>query len=608
MPAELTLTNEMIMTLAVLGLAIFLFVSEWVRVDVVGIIMMLLPAMLGLISPKQAFVGLSSNAVVSIIAVIILGYALDKTGAVNKIANPIIKLAGNSERKIMCMVGGAVALISSVMQNIGAVALFMPASLRISKRLGVPASRLMMPMAFLGIIGGTLTLIGNSPTILLNDVMVLGGKKLEPFGLFTQTPIGIGLVASALLYFAFFGKYILPAKTGEADKGPTAVLQERYRDAERTFELHVPEGSGSPRTLGEMAIRPNYLLTVVAINQKAKKDKIFVPRTSDIISPGDDIVVVGNPENVRRLAADLGFVVKPGLEEFAESFARTNAGMVEAVVAPQSELIGRSMSQVHFKEKFSVNPLAVFRGDRIFYGGITNLRLQMGDALLLQGPWDRFHILNEKREPRELIFASPLEGEILRPEKAKLAALCMAGGLSLAMLTDLPLGVCLMLGALGTIIFRVISVDEAYRAVDWMTVFLLGGLIPLGLAFEQTGTAAYIAYKVTELLGTVPYIVLLLAIGILTSFFTLVVSNVGATVLLVPLCMNMAVMAGGDPRLAALVVALSASNTFVLPTHQCNALVMKPGGYRTIDYVKAGAIMTALYMTVLIAILYLLYV
>ncbi|MDD5153842.1 MAG: SLC13 family permease [Desulfovibrionales bacterium] len=608
MPAELTLTNEMLMTLAVLGIAIFLFVSEWVRVDVVGIIMMLLPAILGLISPKQAFVGLSSNAVVSIIAVIILGYALDKTGAVNKIANPIIKLGGNSERKIMCMVAGAVAMISSVMQNIGAVALFMPATMRISKRLGVPASRLMMPLAFLGIIGGTLTLIGNSPTILLNDVMVLGGKKLEPFGLFTQTPIGIGLVASALLYFAFFGRYILPAKTGEADKGPTAVLQERYKDAERTFELHVPEGFGSPRTLGEMAIRPNYLLTVVAINQKAKKDKIFVPRTSDIISPGDDIVVVGNRENVQRLAADLGFIIKPGLEEFAESFARTNAGMVEAVVAPQSELIGRSMSQVRFKEKFSLNPLAVFRGDRIFYGGITNLRLQMGDALLLQGPWDRFHILNEKREPRELIFASPLEGEILRPEKAKLAALCMVGGLSLAMITDLPLGICLMLGALGTIIFRVISVDEAYRAVDWMTVFLLAGLIPLGLAFEQTGTAAYIAYKVMELLGTVPYIVLLLAIGILTSFFTLVVSNVGATVLLVPLCMNMAVMAGGDPRLAALVVALSASNTFVLPTHQCNALVMKPGGYRTLDYVKAGAIMTALYMTVLIAILYLLYV
>jgi len=608
MPAELTLTNEMIMTIAVLGLAIFLFVSEWVRVDVVGIIMMVLPAILGLISPKQAFVGLSSNAVVSIIAVIILGYALDKTGAVNKIANPIIKMAGNSERKIMVLVAGAVALISSVMQNIGAVALFMPATLRISKRLGVPTSRLMMPLAFLGIIGGTLTLIGNSPTILLNDIMVLGGKKLVPFGLFTQTPIGIGLVASALLYFAFFGKYILPVKTGEADKGPTAVLQERYRDVERTFELHIPDGSGSPRTLGEMAIRPNYLLTVVAINQKAKKDKIFVPRTSDIISPGDDIVVVGNRENVQRLAADLGFVIKPGLEEFAESFARTNAGMVEAVVAPQSELIGRSMSQVHFKEKFSVNPLAVFRGDRIFYGGITNLRLQMGDALLLQGPWDRFHILNEKREPRELIFASPLEGEILRPEKAKLAALCMVGGLSLAMITDLPLGVCLMLGALGTIIFRVISIDEAYRAVDWMTVFLLGGLIPLGLAFEQTGTAAYIAYKVMALLGTVPYIVLLLAIGILTSFFTLVVSNVGATVLLVPLCMNMAVMAGGEPRLAALVVALSASNTFVLPTHQCNALVMKPGGYRTVDYVKAGAVMTALYMTVLISILYLLYV
>jgi di/tricarboxylate transporter len=164
-----------------------------------------------------------------------------------------------------------------------------------------------------------------------------------------------------------------------------------------------------------------------------------------------------------------------------------------------------------------------------------------------------------------------------------------------------------MSGALGMIITGVLSVDEAYRAVDWMTVFLLAGLIPLGMAFEKTGTAACIAQFVLGLLGHPSPIVLLAAVGVMTSFFTLVISNVGATVLLVPLCMNMAVMAGGDPRMAALVVGLSASNTFVLPTHQVNALIMRPGGYRTVDYAKAGAIMTAIFLTVELTILYFFY-
>ena len=149
--------------------------------------------------------------------------------------------------------------------------------------------------------------------------------------------------------------------------------------------------------------------------------------------------------------------------------------------------------------------------------------------------------------------------------------------------------------------------DEAYRAVDWMTVFLLAGLIPLGIAFEKTGTAAFIANKVLALIGQPSPIVLLAVVGLMTSFFTLVVSNVGATVLLVPLCMNMAVMAGGDPRMAALVVGLSASNTFVLPTHQVNALIMRPGGYRTIDYAKAGAVMTAIFLFVELTIIYFFY-
>nr|NIR13829.1 SLC13 family permease [Desulfobacterales bacterium] len=199
------------MTLIVLAFAIILFVFEWVRVDVVGIMMMVLLPLIGLVTPKQAFLGLSSNAVVSIIAVIIIGAGLDKTGVMNKVAGPIIKLAGRSERRVMALVSGTVGIISSMMQNIGAAALFLPATQRISKRLDIPISRLLMPMGFCAIIGGTLTLVGASPTILLNDLMVLGGERLKPFGLFTQTPIGICLLASAIIYFLVLGKFILPA-------------------------------------------------------------------------------------------------------------------------------------------------------------------------------------------------------------------------------------------------------------------------------------------------------------------------------------------------------------------------------------------------------------
>src|SRR6056297_1288046 len=594
------MTPEMVLTMIVLVFAITLFVFEWVRVDVVGILMMVLLPLIGLISPKDAFVGLSSNAVVSIMAVIVIGAGLDKTGVMNQVPRPLIKLAGKSESRIITLIAGMVGVISSMLQNIGAAALFLPAAQRIAKRVGLPVSRILMPMGFCAIIGAT-------PTILLNDLMTIGGEKLEPFGLFTQTPIGICLLITAILYFVIFGRFILPAGGGEADKGVTSDLIEAYRALENIYEIHIPEASGEPKRLDTLDIQTKYLVTVVAISFSAKNEKTFVPRSSDPISPGDDIAVVGRQRNVEKMAEEQGWQIKPALDVFAETLARTTAGMAETIVSPRSELIGKTMSEVDFKELFGVNPVALFKGNRIYYSGLTHIRLQMGDTLLLQGPWERFHILKNYPQPRALTFSTPLEGEILRPQKSKLALFWLAVALFQVIFVKTQLSVALMSGALGMIITGVLKIDEAYRAIDWMTVFLLAGLIPLGIAFEKTGTAAFIAERVLGLLGEPSPIVLLAVVGLMTSFFTLAISNVGATVLLVPLCMNMALMAGGDPRMAALVVGLSASNTFVLPTHQVNALIMRPGGYRTIDYAKAGAVMTVLFLTVELTVLYFFY-
>lgn len=601
------MTPEMILTVIVLVFVIILFIFEWVRVDVVGIIMMVMLPLIGLVTPQEAFVGLSSNAVISIIAVIIIGAGLDKTGVMNKVAGPIVKLAGNSEKKVITLISGTVGIISSMMQNIGAAALFLPATQRIAKRVGIPVSRILMPMGFCAIIGGTITLVGASPTILLNDLMVLSGKKLEPFGLFTQTPIGICLLATAILYFIIFGKFVLPAAQGQADEGVTAMLMNEYQGLENIFELHIPENSNTMKSLEELAIRPKFLVTVIAIHFSEKKQKNFTPRSTDIISANDTIAVVGKAKKVRKLAEEYGWEIKDGLDEFAESLSITNAGMAETVVSPRSELIGKTMSKVNFKEHYEVNPVALFTGNKVFYSGLTHIRLRMGDTLLLHGLWEKFHILKNQPQPRALSFATALEGEIMRPEKARLAIIWLVVALTQIIFFKIQLSVALMSGALGMIITGVLSVDEAYYAVDWMTVFLLAGLIPLGMAFEKTGTAAFMAQSVLGFIGQPTPIVLLAVVGIMTSFFTLVISNVGATVLLVPLCMNMAVMAGGDPRMAALVVGLSASNTFVLPTHQVNALIMRPGGYRTVDYAKAGVIMTVLFLAVELTMLYFFY-
>lgn len=596
------LTLDMILVMAVIVAAVFLFIVEWVRVDVVAIIVMLVLPLLGLVSGQEAFVGFSSNAVMSIIAVIIIGAGLDRTGIMNKVAKPITRLAGNSESRLITLVSATVAVISSFMQNIGAVALFLPATQRVCKKTNIPSSRILIPMGFLGIIGGCLTLVGSSPLILLNDLMA--PQNLAPFGLFDVTPIGGALVVAALIYFVLFGRFILPSKKGESEAAQTIDFGKIYTAANELLELEFPEECECEKTLEEMAIRPHYLISVVAVAKHAKGKKILAPTWDTVISPKDDIAVIGSRENVLRFAKEFDMQIKEKLEVFEEELAPGNAGMVEAIVPPKSKLEGKSLRAVHFRSKYQVNPIAIRRRDKVYYSGISRIILQQGDVLLLQGLYEKFLIL---KETGELTLITPIEAEVMKTEKAAMAFLCFAIAIGLVLSGKVKLSVALMTGALGMVLTGVMNIDEAYQAVDWRTVFLLAGLIPLGIATEKSGTAAYIANQILTFIGDVPPVILLSVIGILTSIFTLVVSNVGATVLLVPLAINMAMGAGADPRMAAMTVAVAASNTFVLPTHQVNAYIMGPGGYRTVDYLKAGSVMTFLYLVVMIGAIYLFY-
>ncbi|MDD5759627.1 MAG: SLC13 family permease, partial [Desulfobulbaceae bacterium] len=393
-------------------------------------------------------------------------------------------------------------------------------------------------------------------------------------------------------------------KGDESGGAMSVALQNTYQNIGTLYEIHIPSDWTGQKALEELAIRPHFFTTVVGIAQNKTHQKVFSPKRDTEISPGDDIAVVGTKEMVTKMAVHFGWTIKDDLSIFAEDLSPNNAGIIEAIISPRSELARKSMRAFEFRKNYQVNPMAIFRSNKVFVAGISDIILQPGDALLLQGRWERFHALKKKPD---LVFTEEVQGEIIRTEKLRYAVGWLFVSLTMILGFHVQLSIALLGGALGMILTGVLSIDEAYDSVDWMTVFLLAGLIPLGIAFEKTGAANFIATTIMNAIGTVSPIILLTVIGLLTSFFTLVASNVGATVLMVPLAMNMASTAGADPRIAALVVAVACSNTFILPTHQVNALIMRPGGYKTIDYFKAGSGMTILYLAVMMSMLYFFY-
>ena len=614
---HVAITPDMIKVFVLLFSAILIFVFDWLRVDIVGILIMILLPLTGVLTAEEATAGLSSNAVVSIIAVMIIGAGLNRTGVMDVLAKRIIKVAGKSETRIMVVISATVSFISSFMQNIGAAALFLPAVSRISRELRVPISRILMPMGFCAIIGGCLTLVGSSPLIMLNDLMhswwtnnghMLKGASFEPLGLFSVTPVGVALLAGALLYFSFLAKFILPASKEEPGQERLAYkkVKEIYEPTLDHAVLKVPSNF-KESTLSQLEMGQRFHVTVVGVfhvEPNGKEETELFPCGSTLIRPGDLVAIVSSRENIEKVARRLGWEIREIEDEFTKKFISTDYGIVQGIVPPGSPLVNHSMEELDFRDRYKVNVLAIYRGDKVLFTGLNQLKLQAGDALLLLGPWKK---LSKIRKNLDLVFTEELKEEERSPEKAVPALFCLSLALALAMVFHVKLSIALFTGAIGMVLFKVISIDDAYRSVDWMTIFLLGGLIPLGTAFEKTGAASFVAMKIVALIGEFSTITLLLTVGILTSFFSLVASNVGATVLMVPLSMNLALQAGVNPILAGLTVGVAASNTFILPTHQVNALIMRPGGYKTKDYVRAGTGMTILYLVIMVAVIALFY-
>ena len=605
---------------AILLLTIYLFAFEVVGVDVAAASIMVLLGLTSLLAPwmgleeglvntKHLFDGFASNAVMSIIAVMIIGAGLDKTGIMGKVATFILKIGGTTEGRIIPIISSTVGFISSFMQNVGAAALFLPVVSRISARSGLPMSRLLMPMGFTAILGGTVTMVGSSPLILLNDLILTSNKALpatqqmETWGLFSVTPIGLALVATGIIYFVIAGRFVLPAsKSNGGAEGTDAMayFQKVYGVDYTLNEVVIPDDSVLVGlTLDE--VEGPHRIRVIAGKRSGEESRVgagTMARDTGL-QAGMVLGICAAPDDLNKFINHFGLRKRNDLRSFSESLSSAKAGIAEVVIPPGSQLIGKSARDVWMRKAYGLAMIGMHRNGETLREGddIRNIPFQAGDSLIVHTAWDALVRLEQDRN--FLVVTTEYPHEELRPQKLGWAGLFFTIALFLVLFTDLRLSVALLTGAMGMILSQVLTIDEAYEAVSWKTVFLLASLIPLGLAVETTGTAKWIAEQVLVVVGDQPLWVIQASVAVLATFFTLVMSNVGATVLLVPLAVNIAIGAGGNPAVFALTVAIATSNSFIIPTHQVNALIMGPGGYRVPDFMKAGGIMTILFLVVM---------
>jgi di/tricarboxylate transporter len=590
---------QLLIVLAILGVTVALIVTEAFRIDVVAILAMLSLAWAGSITPEQARSGFSSNAVLAIIAVMIMGRGLYKSGITEKIAGFILDVAGTGRRQIISTVSVTVGLMSGLMQNIGAAALFLPVMTGISKREKISISSLLMPMGFAALLGGTLTMVGTSSLIVLNDLLTARG--LDPFGLFSVLPIGIVLLIIGVAYFALLGPYVLPSKREESTTTtPGQKLLNVWGLSDTIYTFQIPSGSSLVgKSAEESRMGANYNVNLLEVYDDEESNYDIWRQVR--FEKGQYIVVQGQRDDVDefRSSHDLKLV-----EEEQKTSLGTSGGYLEVVVPARSSLVGKTLREVPLRENYNAQVVLFFSESEVIEEGWTDRVIQAGDTMVLHAKWESLQFF---KESEDFITVTPLEYDLKQPDKAWLAVGSFAGAIGLVLAIDLPISIGFLTGAIAMTLGGVLTIEEAYRSIEWKVVFLISGLIPIGIAMETSGAAAMIAETiVTVVQGIHPFLILFI-LGILMTVFSLIMSNVAATVLMVPLVLELAGTLDLTAQVLVLQVGLCAANSFVLPTHHVNALLMTPGGYRVPDYLRAGSILSVIFVTVTTSMLYFFY-
>lgn len=573
------MTFDNFLVLTILFTAVVLFVSEKLRADVVALLVLLSLIVTGLLTVDEALQGFASPAVVTVWAVFIISAGLQRSGAADILARQLLRWAGESETRLLNFLMAGAGIMSAFMNNIGAVAILMPAVITLGRKLNISPSKLLMPLAFAALLGGNMTLIGTPPNILASDIMA--GYGVEPFGFFDFLPTGILVLAAGIIYMMLVGRKLIPDRIP-----PGGYVQEYHVRDYLTEVLISPESALIGKRVNETDLGSAFNLNVVYVRtQEEQKGSSMRERP---LQAKDFILLKGKPQDI--IDANETYRLQPVADFASEAWSdysdADDLHLAEITLGPRSHLEGKTLKEIDFRDRYGLSVLALRHNGVDQVTQLSELSIQFGDSLLVQGPTERFNaLLNDD----DLLVLERPNIEKRRTRKIPIASMILLGVVIIAALGWLPVAAVMLGGALVMVIGGVLNMDEAYQAIDWKAVFLIAGMLPLGLAMEKTGTAQLMAEQVVGLTGDLGSIAVLCTLFILTALLTEVISNAAAAVLVIPIAIDVALDLNLNAQPFVMATVIAASTSFLMPIgHQVNVIIYGAGGYKFSDYARVG--------------------
>ena len=584
-----------LLTLLITLIAAVLLISDRVRADLMGLIIMVVLGLSGLVTPAETFAGFSGSAVMTILGISIISEGLRQTGVALWLGNWMRRLGGKNEIRLILVTMLVAAGLSLFMNNIAVVGVLFPATMAVARRTRVPAGKLLMPLAYGTALGGMATLLTTSNIVVSG---MLKDNGLEPFGLLDFLPLGLPVVAVGVLYMLLWGRRLLPAAPNRGEQQQEQLnqrLETLYNLRNTISEVRVLAGCPlAGMRLADMGWALQTRTTILGILRNGQA--ILAPGPEETLEVGDRLFVQGQISAEIMEAQRLQREVHPAEPSLVSN---ENITLAELVISPHSSLIGRTLKEIRFRDKYHLNVVAVWRSGDAISSGLSDLKLRFGDALLVQGLASVIHAMTDHSD---LLLLEENPDAVLKPGKLWLALAIMVVTLGIATLGYLPVAQVVLAGAVLMLLTGCLTMNDVYKNLEWKAIFLIAGMWPLSTAIMSTGLADAVGVALIQHLGVAaPWVIAAVLIGV-GLLLTQVMSGQVAALVIGPLALAAASQLQVDPRAMAMGVALSCSLSFPTPLgHPVNLMVMGSGGYRFRDFLRIGTPLTILIVGVILA-------
>jgi di/tricarboxylate transporter len=577
------LTPDIIIVLAVLILAVVLFATERLPVDVVALIIMATLIVSGVLRPEQGVAGFSNPATVTVASMFILSAALFKSGAVSELGSRIATLFQYNFWLAIFITMVTVGVVSAFINNTPVVAIFIPLLAGAANKSGHSLSKMLIPLSFASMFGGVCTLIGTSTNILVSGIAAEQG--LQPFAMFEMSKLGIIFFITGITYMLVVGIRLIPLREQSSE-----LVQKFGMGDYLTEIILLGKAPSVDMTIKDCPLTKSLDIDILEINRAGQR--FFMPGPHMVLREGDILKVRCSLDKIKTLKEREGIALKTDLKFKDEDIESENSVLVEAVIAPNSEFEGRTVKQISFRQRYGATVLAIRHRGEIMREKVANTILRSGDSLLIEARKDRLDVLKQLQMHGRNTFL--IVSEVGLPEYKKSKKFLVIGTIvaiiAMASLNVLPIMVAALVGCIFLILTGCISMEEAYRAIDWKVVFLLAGAMSLGIALDRTGAATLISSLLINVVGSLGPVAIVSVLYIMTSLMTETMSNNASAVLLAPIAIAAAITMNVDARPFLMAITFAASSSFMTPIgYQTNTMIYGPGRYKFVDFLRVGA-------------------